>query len=534
MAACRSAPIRRSGRVHAVAAIGALLLATSVAGGPPPLSTAAPSADPDLTVTRLDRSAVTGDWQALVVGGELAVTVGNRGAAAGAGPFALTVFADTDVDGQFARGTDTVLGEVTVADLAEGESRQVRVPIAGTVTFRDDLMHAMVDSAQVVAESDESNNVRHTGQECAFRPSAGSFRPEIEWQWSVSGVLPASRQVIGTPVVIDLDGDGVPEVVFGTFTGQEYWGHGHLRAVRGDDGREVFTVTDNRYDIAGGGNLAAADIDGDRRPEIIAVASVAVPTGGHNVLVLLAFEHDGTFKWRSPSIQGGGDWGGSAIADLEGDGVPEIIIGNTVLDAAGRLRWEGPRSGGRGDGWNGPLSLVVDLDLDDRPEIVGGNTAYRGDGSVLWNSNLADGFNAVADFDGDGYPDIALVNAGQVNLLGHDGRRIWGPVTLPGGTDRGAGGAPTIGDMDGDGRPEIGVAGGRAYAVIDTNGRILWSKTTDDRSSGSTGSSVFDFEGDGSVEVVYGDEGRLRVYRGSDGQVLWDVPRPDATGYDNT
>jgi len=48
---------------------------------------------------------------------------------------------------------------------------------------------------------------------------------------------------------------------------------------------------------------------------------------------------------------------------------------------------------------------------------------------------------------------------------------------------------------------------------------IRWLKQTKDNSSGSTGSSVFDFNGDGAAEVVYRDECWLRVYDGKTGQV---------------
>lgn len=44
---------------------------------------------------------------------------------------------------------------------------------------------------------------------------------------------------------------------------------------------------------------------------------------------------------------------------------------------------------------------------------------------------------------------------------------------------------------------------------------------TTDRSSRVTGSSVFDFEGDGVAEVAYNDERQFRIYRGPDGSELF-------------
>jgi hypothetical protein len=75
------------------------------------------------------------------------------------------------------------------------------------------------------------------------------------------------------------------------------------------------------------------------------------------------------------------------------------------------------------------------------------------------------------------------------------------------------------------------VAGGIGYAVIDgtkildatvaPNATNLWLVPTTDCSSAQTGSSVFDFNGDGRAEVVYSDEQYLRVYDGVTGDVLW-------------
>lgn len=87
-------------------------------------------------------------------------------------------------------------------------------------------------------------------------------------------------------------------------------------------------------------------------------------------------------------------------------------------------------------------------------------------------------------------------------------------------------------DFDGDGFPEVSVATNGMYAVFDTDGSLLWSTFTQDLSSAATGSSVFDFEGDGWAEVVYNDERKLRVYDGETGTVLFEADNPTATAYE--
>jgi hypothetical protein len=51
---------------------------------------------------------------------------------------------------------------------------------------------------------------------------------------------------------------------------------------------------------------------------------------------------------------------------------------------------------------------------------------------------------------------------------------------------------------------------------------VLWTVSTTDCSSAMTGSSVFDFDGDGKAEVVYADEYHLRIYEGPTGKVLFE------------
>ncbi|MEW6298613.1 MAG: putative Ig domain-containing protein, partial [Thermodesulfobacteriota bacterium] len=289
-----------------------------------------------------------------------------------------------------------------------------------------------------------------------------------------------------------------------------------------DPGTELWTIIDPALEVHGSSGIAAGDIDLDGRPEIIAQDE----NGG-----LIAFEHDGTLKWRSPPVGLDGNTVGSpSLADLDQDGTPEIIVAATVLNSDGTVRWRGSDLGisglGTGDNGFGPLSVVADLDLNGSPEVIAGKTAFRADGTLFWNTTLPDGFPAIGNFDNDPFPEIVLVSGGRVRLLEHTGTVKWGPVIIPGG---GRGGPPTIADVDSDGQPEVGVAGSTRYVVLETDGTIKWQATTQDSSSNVTGSSVFDFEGDGSAEVVYADELFLRIYRGTDGQVLYELEKGSAT-----
>ena len=476
---------------------------------------------PDLKVLAVDTSDVVTDCQTLALNGTAVATLQNAGGSGTSLGFQLLFFDDVNGNGKYDTGLDAVLGSASVPALSAGEVVAVSAAVAGAAAFANDLVYAFADSGGVVAESDEANNVSHSGLSCIFQPVPGAFQPILEWAWTSSAIQPDSLNVMMTPSVIDLTGDGVPEVVFGSTasTGGGYVEVGVLRALDGASGAELFTVTDSTLRVNTAASVAVGDIDLDGRPEILACDD----TGAR----LLCFEHDGTFKWRSPSLEAI-YWGAPALADLDQDGTPEIVIGRQVLNANGTVRWTG--TGGRASPGNvGPISCVADIDLDGSPEVVAGNTLYRANGAVAWQAGLPDAHNAVANFDADPFPEIVAVAGGQVWLLERTGAVKWGPVAIPGG---GAGGPPTVADYDNDGEPEIGVAGASRYAVFETNGTLKWAVVTQDGSSNRTGSSVYDFDGDGSAEVVYRDELYLRVYRGTDGAVLFQTPMSSCTWHE--
>ncbi|MCP4290119.1 MAG: DUF11 domain-containing protein, partial [Gammaproteobacteria bacterium] len=490
---------------------------------------------PDLVIPAVDRSGTTTDFQVLTVQGDVAVQLENTGNLDANDSFQVTIFEDSDTNGIFSAGTDNILGQEVYTDpLTVGQSVWFSIPISGAILFRDNLLYAFVDSGEVIAESDETNNYSNTGQVCEFIPPVGSFNPVVKFH-ALEGL-----KVISTPMVVNLtddNGDGqidehdIPDLVFATMP-TDQWSGGPIKAISGDDGHELFTAGEPDL-IATLNELGVADIDGDNLPEIVAAHS----DGYH----LIAFEHTGEFKWLSTydELPGRYDSGGAiSIANLDGAGPPEIVVGASVYSADGTLLGDGRDLGGTW-GFNSfsAISSVADVDLDGIPEIIAGPSVYRFVGgalTLLWRrSGVFDGFTGIANFDDDPFAEILIVGWGQVYMLNHDGSNaeVWSPQTngrvfRPGG---GAGGAPTIADYDGDGELEIGIAGASRYVVFERDGSVRWTSVTSDYSSNTTGSTPFDFEGDGSVEVVYRDEQFLRIYRGTDGFILFEMPMRSGT-----
>jgi len=340
-------------------------------------------------------------------------------------------------------------------------------------------------------------------RDCAFEVPPGSFTPVVEWQWSTNVGAPGYDDVMMTPVVGDLDADGVAEIVFTAYAANAYGSAGALVVLAGDGSGEKGAWTSlGGYLPLGSAGVALGDVDADGTPEIVTLSTD---------LRVLAVRPDGSLKWATEPTSGlFSPYGYPALADLDADGSAEVVVGRGIWNADGSFR----ASGAYGQGGPYSISAVADLDVDGVQEVVVGNAAYGPDGAARWyNASVPDGWTAVGDFDGDSLGEVAVVGSGGVWLLDTDGALRWGPVAVPGG----GGGPPTVADFDGDGLPEIGVAGLSGYMVVDTDGAVLWTQPTTDASSAQTGSSVFDFEGDGSSEAVYADELVLWGYDGATG-----------------
>ncbi len=392
-------------------------------------------------------------------------------------------------------------------------------------------------------------------QACEYRPPVGLLDATLAWNWGPTAMqFPGYTDVWSTPAVgrvYDANCDGrvdaqdPPDIIFvagraidattGLGTCCQCNGTvptschtGVLRVLDGRNGHELMSLRRAAAGSSGfsGVSVAIADLDRTAGMEIAAV------TGEGYVVII---DRSGTvLRTSNMPIPGSGDggfgWGGGlSIADMDGDGSPEIAFGPTVFTTAGGTltrRFSGAAGGG-GGGVTQYLSTMADLDgaANNHLELLAGRTAYRDDGTMLWNrTDLPDGFPAVADLNGDHLPEAVLVANGQLWVLNAaTGVTVLGPLNLPG---TGAGGAPTIANFDGLPGPEIGVAQANFYSVLVPDFtahtiRVLWQMANHDLSSSVTGSTVFDFEGDGTAEVLYADECFVWVYDGPTGHVRW-------------
>ncbi|MFH1434927.1 MAG: VCBS repeat-containing protein [Pseudomonadota bacterium] len=385
--------------------------------------------------------------------------------------------------------------------------------------------------------------------DCTYEPGS-SFEPVVLWRWTGSSADPTFGQVIATPAVADLDGDGASDIIIpaaeflpGGFNNDG----GILCALSGVGDCEgnplelwCTSATATRVNVVA--SPAVADLDGDGELTIIAGALRSGSMG--NAYGIAAYTAAG--ELISDFGTSGGTpvdmfvgVGGPAVADLDGDGIVEVFVGYTVFDNNGLLLWERPGAEGN---VSGPITIAADLDGEEGLEIIGGNMAWHADGTEAWAAGtdargLSDGWPAVADFDADGVPEVVVVSQGAIRVFDNQGNLY----STAGATVPGRGGPPTIADVDGDDTPEIAVAGSNSLTVFNVGTAPdhalaqLWQMESRDFSSNFTGSSVFDFDGDGQAEVIYGDECFARVYDGpGDGMggttVRFEVPNTSCTG----
>ncbi|MBI2896719.1 MAG: S8 family serine peptidase [Deltaproteobacteria bacterium] len=375
--------------------------------------------------------------------------------------------------------------------------------------------------------------------------------------WPVATDDERGADIVSSPAVGDLDGDGSAEIVLGTIAGQLHAWHADGSPLEGwpiDLGDMILATP------------VLADLDGDGRKEVV----TAPYDGPVHALTAQGVDIDG---WPVVALdetvaepRAAGTSASPAVGDLDGDGTLEVILGSGEgygprLMQTGRVyAWHSDGSPVLGwpvrpqalqalpgfllfTGVVGAPSLG-DLDGDGTLETVvgaltGTGTVYGAGGDELaslsgsgWGASSdvpADtgvwvaGIASFGDLDGDGALDVAAPLMGMSAQLARFGNFMLGAWTSSGGWlgafPRAQEGYsllvnPAIADLDGDGVAEV-LAGssGRVLHAVNRDGDepAGWPKHLADWIAASP--AVWDLDGDGLLEVVaVTRSGRVHVW----------------------
>jgi immune inhibitor A len=271
--------------------------------------------------------------------------------------------------------------------------------------------------------------------------------------------------------------------------------------------------------------VAVADIDGDGLDEIV--------VGCANRRVY-AWNHDGTSIPGWPVFAGGLVTGKPAICDVDIDGNADVIVSSQD----GRV-YVFENDGRRMNGWPQATGaailsspLLSDIDDDGLVEIVCGSTdgqvyAWNEDGKRVkgWPVKLGGPevwmSPAAADLDGDHVCEIIVGGyGGSLYVLNGEGKTLPGwPVLVGRGCGRGS---PSLADFDGDGTLDIAVSGLFANSVylVGSDGRVKEGWPAWSYNCESLSSPIpADVDNDGLPEVAVATSCGTIVAWNSDGSV---------------
>jgi len=328
---------------------------------------------------------------------------------------------------------------------------------------------------------------------------------------------PLQAPSFGSAATDDIDEDGALEIVFGTYFNDE-----HIYALNAEDGSLLWN-----YDTGGCNDASPviADVDLDGHLEVVIPASS--PS-----LVYCFDGRDGSVKWTRSTGSSNCIDSPPAVADVDNDDKPEILLGTfygnvfCLNGEDGSICWQKNLGS---DSYIQSEPAVLDLNNDGQLDVVVAQFAgdcrvyalFANNGSILWFSDLPSDYMyhgcSFADIDADGKPELVIGSYDHHLYVfnGEDGSLAW-EYTAPFYI-----GAPTsIGDVNNDGFYEIVFTSYNILGVLSHNGSLLWDLTT----GGDLfrGAALADINADGVLDVLFGSyDGIFRAVRGDSGQVIW-------------
>ena len=383
---------------------------------------------------------------------------------------------------------------------------------------------------------------------------AAAANPTLKWSQVVGQIDESS------PVVANLDGQN--DVVVGSLDHKVY-------AVHGSDGSAVggWPVTTTSPIKS---SPSVADTDGGGKPEVFVGAGFDFKQNGG----IYSYAANGGQRWRfQPTDKDNGHlsvFSTPAIGDTNRDGVADV-----TSFALGLQSWSLSQSGGANGGWpfytddtvfssaaladvngDGQTDIVIGGDVSPGPPVDGRGGILRaitGDGKLLWAhqfDEIVRSSPAIGDVDADGKPEIVVGTgdywsnrcnpnpAAFADCQGHgasDQNKIF-VLDLAGNVkwskDLGAQtiNSPALADINGDGRLDIaegtfnGANSGKVFALDGIKGDNLPGFPVASGGGVVTGGiTTADFNGDGGQDLLVPTGGGFYALDGKNGHRLFAI-----------
>jgi hypothetical protein len=257
---------------------------------------------------------------------------------------------------------------------------------------------------------------------------SGGFSPAVGSPFAV-GASEAYSVAVG-----DFNGDGHPDIAVANSSAP-----GSVSVLLGNGSGGFSPASGSPFAVGPyPRSVAVGDFNGDGHPDL-AVASVENASVSGSVSVLLG-DGSGGFSNASGSPFAVGRYPESvAVGDFNGDGHPDLAVANTYDYTVSVLLGDG--SGGFNPASGSPFAVgslpdsiaIGDFNGDGHPDLATANrnennvSVLLGDGSGGFSNAIGSPFAAgnhpasiaVADFNSDGYPDLATANSefGSVSVL---------------------------------------------------------------------------------------------------------------------
>ena len=366
----------------------------------------------------------------------------------------------------------------------------------------------------------------------------GTFRTAVAYD--SGGIFPDAV------AIADVNGDGKPDVLVANSSTSLTVGQGNVGVLLGNGDGTFQTAVPYASGAFGAASVAVADVNGDGKPDLVVAncsssAGGCVPAGG-NVGVLLG-NGDGTFRTAVTYGGGGNAPFGVAVADVNGDGKPDIVAANCVSGICGAGTGIAGVLINQSSPWLVYASLCEQVDYFGegkadftvwRPST---GTWYSIDGSgksLTKQWGLKDDVPVIGDYDGDGKTDVAVwrPSNGTWYIIQSSNNEI---VHLQLGLQ---GDVPVPGDYDGDGKTDLAVwrpSNGTWYIIQSSNNQIVqrhWGLQGDVPVPG-------DYDGNGKTDLAVWrpSNGTWYIIQSSNNRIVqrqWGLPsdKPVAADYD--